>query len=1168
MQFGVLGPLVVHDDDGQEVTVPEAKVRALLAMLLAQDGGTVPADRLIDALWETRPPANPPGALQARVSQLRRVLGKTRVVHRPPGYHLDLRADEVDAARFRELTARAAAAPAPADRDALLTGALELWRGPAYADFADADFARPVADRLAEERLTALEERAAARLELGDHTSLVGELTELVSAHPLRERLRALHLRALYAAGRQSEALAGYEELRVRLAEELGVDPGPELTALHTALLRQDPRLAPPAGARAWPPPGAPNSSWTPPAGQVSPRTPSDPPTPTPAHPTAPGSPSPVADAPRSQPGSPSLTRSGDLPAPPGDLPTPLTALIGRDGTVAQVRQLLTSARLVTLTGPGGVGKTRLAIAAAAETPDSWLVELSGLRSGSVADLADVVATALGVRDDAGPTRTAAPTATATPGSKATRTPTSGSTPMPASTPPDSGSAPSPAQSLTAALRDRRALLVLDNCEHVVDAAAGLAARLLSAAPGLRVLTTSQEPLGLTGEAVVLVEPLAAPDAVRLFTERAAASAPGFSADPAAAGPAERAAVAEICRRLDGIPLALELAATRVRALGVQALAARLENRFQVLTSGRRDAPARQQTLRAVIDWSWELLSAPERIVLRRLAVFSDGCDLAAAEAVTAGDGVTGTEVLDLVTRLVDRSLVVVASGPAGPRYHLLESVAAYAVERMHEMADLTATRRRHLAYYLELAEHAEPGLRGPEQRHRLGQLDAEAGNLRAALDTAMRLAAAGDSAPAERLTGALTWWWLLRGRLTEARRALGAVLGHVSPAAPEPPTELLLLLRAFTLLTEGRGTEAARVPADGCAPGAPDPVRRARALWLCAYGLFSAGGAHDADTLNSTALRLFAAFDDTWGTAAALGLRARLALDRGDLAGLDRDGHHGARLFRELGDNWGELQTVPPLATLAEIKGAYEEAERLQRDGLRIARDLGLPAEVSARLSGLGRLALLARDWDRARALHRQARAIAAEQGYAYAEIHAEMGLALGARRSGDLAAAQDHLARLRDGFAQASSPAGEHLRLAELGFLAELRSRPDEAIALHLRGLTVARALDEPRALALSLEGLAGALTTRAPEAAAALLGAAEAERRGVDAPLPPAERGDVDRIAAALRTTLGPAAYRSAFDRGSRDGGEHTLRRWKDRLTPAPDPAAGQEPPRARS
>ncbi|WP_030855773.1 BTAD domain-containing putative transcriptional regulator [Streptomyces griseus] len=1047
MRFGVLGPLVVWNDDGEEVTVPEAKVRALLAVLLAHDGGTVPADRLIDVLWPSRPPARPSGALQARVSQLRAVLGRERVVRRPPGYLLDLRPEEVDAARFRALVARAGATAAPGERVALLTEALETWRGPAYADFADADFVRPAAARLDEERLTALEERAGARLALGGDPALAAELAELAGAHPLRERLHALRLRALYAAGRQGEALAAYEEIRVRLAEDLGVDPGPELAALHTALLRHDPSLS-----------------------------------------------------------------------------APLTTLIGRDPLLARVRRALDGARLVTLTGPGGVGKTRLAVAAARATaPDAWLVEFAGVRSGTAADLAQVVAGVLGLRDD---DRTARP----------------------------GDAAPSPVGHLAAALRDRRGLLVLDNCEHVVDAAAELAALLLTAAPGLRVLTTSQEPLGVSGEAVVLVGPLAAGDAVRLFTERAAASAPGFPADPADAAPADLAAVEEICRRLDGIPLALELAATRVRALGVRELAARLGDRFQVLTARRRGAPARQQTLRAVIDWSWELLTAPERIVLRRLAAFADGCDLAAVTVVAAGDGVAGEEVWDLVTRLVDRSLVAVAEGPAGPRYRLLESVAAYALERLHEMEDLDAVRARHLAHYLALAERAEPGLRGPGQRDHLDRLDSEAGNLRTALDTALGLPAGDPSAA--RLARALAWWWLLRGRLTEARRTLRTILDARPEATPEH-TELLLLHRAFALLTEGRGPRPEPVPADGCTPGAPDPARRARALWLCAYGLFSAGAPEEGEALNSRALGLFEELGDSWGTAAALSLRARLALDRGDLAGLGRDGLHSARLFREQGDRWGELQTVPPLATLAEIKGAYEEAARRQRDGLRIARELGLTAEESARLSGLGRLALLARDWDRGRTLHERALAIAAEQGYAYAEIHARMGLALGARRSGDLAGAEHHLIRLRDGFAQASSPAGEHLRLAELGFLAELRGDHDEAARHHLRGLAVARVLAEPRALALCLEGLAGALAPRAPEAAAALLGAADAERRSVGAPLPAAERGDVDRVTAVLRAALGPEAFRTAHERGARDGGEPTLARLRPVL-----PATGED------
>ncbi|MCQ6554507.1 winged helix-turn-helix domain-containing protein [Streptomyces sp. C10-9-1] len=1107
MRFGVLGSLTVWDDEGKPVRVPEAKVRALLADLLAHDGGPVSVDRLIDDLWGDEPPGKPAGALQTKVSQLRRVLGRDRVVRQGAGYRLrlDRETDEVDADRFRALLADARPESDPAARAAGLTRALGLWRGPAYADFADEAFAQGPAHLLTEQRLSAVEEQAEARLAAGDHALLAGELTDLVCRHPLRERLRAVQMRALYLAGRQSEALASYEDLRSRLAEELGVDPGPGLGALHRALLRQDPDLGPSPGVAAAASPG------TRPADAAGPPADRDPAVP-------PGTgPAPAGAAPPATPGPATGLHA--------NLPVPLTPLIGREEALAQLSRLLTEARLVTLTGPGGVGKTRLAVTAgAARAADAtsadlcdgiWCVEFSGVRAGATAaDLAQVVTAALGIQDDA-------PSA------------------LPGAAGAWGGS--SPAHRLAAALRDRRVMLVLDNCEHVVDAAAELAELLLRTARGLRVLATSQEPLGLAGEVVFMVEPLGTTDAVRLFTERAVASAPGFPMDLEGSDPSDREAVAEICRRLDGIPLALELAATRVRALGVRELAARLGDRFRVLTSRHRGVPARQQTLRAVIDWSWELLSAPERIVLRRLAVHRDGCDMDAAEATCAGDGVAAEEVLDLVTRLVDRSLVVAVDGPAGPRYRLLESVAAYATERLHEMEDHGAVRDRHLRHYLALAERAGPRLRGGDQRAWLARLDAESGNLRAALDEGIRRAAEGRAAQAVRLAAELSWWWLLRGRLTEARRSLAAVLAATEDADPE----LVLLHTAFALLT---GDRAEADPA-AAARAVPDPVRGARALWLCAYGMFSAGEADAGDALNTDALARFGTAGEPWGTAAALGLRAMLALMRGDLAGTGRDGLRSAALFRELGDTWGELQTVSALAALAEIRGDYEGATRRQRAGLRMARELGLEAEVSARLSGLGRLALLGHDWDRARDLHEQARRIASEQGYTYGEIHSEMGLALGARRSGDLDAAEARLRRIREGYAEVSSKAGDHLLLAELGFIAELRGDADLSVRHHLGGLDVARSLAEPRALALSLEGLAGAAALHGREetarCAGLLLGAADAARRSVGAPLPPAERGDTDRIATAAEATLGGPAFTRAFERGAGLSAEAALR-----------------------
>ncbi|MEV7195082.1 BTAD domain-containing putative transcriptional regulator [Streptomyces sp. NPDC093510] len=1216
MRFGVLGPLTVWDGEGEPVKVPEAKVRALLADLLVHEGRPVSADRLIDDLWGDAPPANPANALQAKVSHLRRALGRDRVVHQAPGYrlHVDPAAgDEVDADRFRALVVQARGVPDPRARAHLLTQALELWRGPAYADLADESFVRPTADRLAEQRLAVVEEQAEARLAAGDHTLLTGELAGLVARHPLRERLRAVQLRALYLAGRQSEALASYAALREQLSEELGLDPGPELVALHEAILRQDPSLSPRAEARA----------------QTS--------APAPA-PVAGPDLSPARDAGVGP--NPGL----DLASGPPPLPTPLTTLVGREQAVRDIGELLAEGRLVTLTGPGGVGKTRLALEAAArqadgdrnggrdgnenrneqggraegrerggeraaEAPvDVRLVELAALPGGSsLAGLAVAVSTALGLRDDTPPGTPATAhtvTAPAPPDATPPGTPTTGhtvttppaprdntppttpatghtatTTPAPRDdeppatpttahtvttpptppgptapltpptprddTPPGTPTAGPwagrPVDRLAAALRGRRTLLVLDNCEHVVEAAAALTDALLRAAPGLRVLATGQEPLGLTGETVFLVEPLPAPDAVRLFAARAAAAAPGFSL---AAGGDDEAAVAEICRRLDGIPLALELAATRVRALGVRELAARLGDRFRLLASGQRGAPARQQTLRAVIDWSWELLSAPERIVLRRLAVHRDGCTLDAAEAVCAGDGVQRDEIVDVVTRLVDRSLVVMAPGPAGtaPRYRLLESVSAYAMERLREMEDLAGVRERHLRHYLDLAERAEPHLRDGGQRTWLALLDAEAANLRAALDEAVRSASARGTGEdtgqgigegigeAERLGAALAWWWLLRGRLSEAHRSLSSLTAALDAVAGDP-AEIRLLRDAFALLTgeRPRGVRGAE-SGDGRPPGV-------RVLWLYAYGLFSAGDPAASEEVNARVLDLAAASGDRWATAAALGLRAMHALLRGDLETVEGAGRGAAQGFGELGDRWGELQAVAPLAVLAEIRGDHDEAGRRQEEGLAIARELGLHAEVAARLSGLGRLALLTRDWERARELHAGAAALAARQGYRYGEIHAEMGLALGARRSGDLATAETHLLRIRDRHADVSSPAGDHLHHAEMGFIAELRGDGPGAEAHHLLGLEAARALAEPRAVALSLEGLAGAAAVSgAAERAALLLGAADAARRSVGAPLPPAERGDVDRITAAARAALGESAYAEAFARGA--------------------------------
>ncbi|MFC4112486.1 BTAD domain-containing putative transcriptional regulator [Nonomuraea zeae] len=1064
MRFGVLGPLTVWSPGGEPVQVLEVKVRALLAALLTNPGRPVSADRLIEHLWRGRPPVNPLAALRVKVSQLRRVLGgRELVAYQAPGYVLRVGPESVDAGLFESLIGRAQRTDELGVRAELLRQALGLWRGDAYAEFADEPFVRAAVARLDEQRLVAMEELAEARLGLGEHGLLAAELTDLVAGHPLRERLRAVHLRALYRAGRQSEALAGYGDLRRRLADELGVDPGPELVALHQAILEQDPALEPPA----------------------RPRT---------------------------------------------NLPAPLTRLVGREAAVAEVRSLLRANRLVTLTGPGGVGKTRLALAAATPSaghPDAalslragdassprgeavgvgvfegevWLVELASLTAqAAVVEVAEAIAAVLGLRDDV-------------PGSMSDR--------------------------LAAALEGKRTLLVLDNCEHVVEQVAALAGRLLRAAPGLRILATSQESLRIEGEALWSVPPLEREAAVELFAARA-----GIEPD---------ADVAEICARLDGLPLALELAATRMRALTPRQLADRLDDRFRLLASGRRGAPARQQTLRAMIDWSWELLTEGERLVLRRLAVHADGCTLEAAEEVCAGPGV---DVLDLLARLVDRSLVVRVPGP---RYRLLESVAAYCQERLAEAGELAAVQLRHLRHYAGLAEQLEPHLRGHGQRGAFARLDAEAANLRAALDTAVQLAtqpssldatqpdsvdatqpssvgvarpdSAGVAEEALRLVNAMAWYWVLRGRLGEGRRALEAALSL--PGLPPSGAAQATLWLAGLRMLAGRPA----LPAGEVYEAIEEPLARARAQWFVGFASYGYDDLSLSQELIERALTTFRELDDRWGTAAALNVLARLAAMRGDLAALRRDGEQGRALFREVGDRWGEMRAAENLSTLAEITGDYAEATALRVEGLRMAEELGLWSSVSDALSRLGRIAMLTGDHARAEDFHERARRLAVAQSNRPAEEFAEIGLALGARRQGRLDDAERRLRTWLGWVRDVAGEPGAALILAELGFVAEQRGDAAAALELQLDGLATARRVGDPRATALALEGLAGAraLSGRFEEAGA-LLGRAAALRESVGAPLPPGEQGDVARITAAVEAALGRAGLAAAQARGA--------------------------------
>ncbi|MEU4802093.1 BTAD domain-containing putative transcriptional regulator [Actinosynnema sp. NPDC023587] len=978
MRFGVLGPLAVWAADGTPVRVPEAKVRALLAHLLVAEGRPVPVARLGAALWGDRPPGNPGNTLQTKVSALRRVLGRDAVTWEPPGYALRVGAGSSDLLDFR---ARVAAGDH--------AGALALWRGEPLAEFADEPFAVGFARRLDEERLTVLEDWARARLAAG----LPVELADEVARHPLRERLRGLHMRALFLAGRQVEALESYAALRRRLADEQGLEPGPDLVAVHREVLDHE---------------------------VARPRT---------------------------------------------NLPAPVTELVGRADAVREVRALLDTSRLVTLTGPGGVGKTRLAVATARAVSAAdcvWLVELAGLdradRPGPAA-VADAIALVLGMREDA---------------------------------------VDEPADRLVAAVRGRDVLLVLDNCERLVEPVARLVADLLRAAPDLRVLATSREPLGLAAETVWSVPPLDLPDAVRLFAARAGAAAPGFALTPANAG-----TVAAVCRRLDGLPLALELAATRVRALGVDALLTRLDDRFRLLAAGHRDAPVRQRTLRAVIDWSWELLTAAERTVLRRLAVTVEGCDLAAAEAVCGGGGVPARDVADVLASLVNRSLVVAPDQFGPPRYRLLESVSDYGRERLREAGELAEVRRRHAAHYRSLAERADPELRGHDQLGWLARLDADTANLRAALDL--------DPGLAQHLA----WYWFLRGRIQEARR-------HLTGA----------WLAGFTVLA---GDAAERVDLAEPVDVADDP----RAGWFLGYVLSTVGDMATGERYTERAHAEFLARGDRWGVAAALSDRFSQAVHRGDLDRARDAAERADELFTALGDRWGRLQSAFALGTYAQLVGDYPRATLVHTEGLRLAEELQSWPEVSFTLSWLGRVALLTKDFAAARAYHERARRLAADHGFSPGEMYAETGLALGARQEGDLDEADRLLPRIQEWHRRVGFEAASSLVLAERGFVAELRGDVEAALKLQEEGLHLARQTHDPRAVALGQEGLAGARALAGDHGEAArLLGRAAANRLSVGVPLPPAQRYDVDRITAATRAALGDEHFERAFAEGRAD------------------------------
>jgi predicted ATPase/DNA-binding SARP family transcriptional activator len=631
MEFRFLGPLEVFVED-RRLELGARKQRQLLAILLVHANELVSADRLIDGLWGAKPPATAVKGLQVHLSRLRKALGRDDLlVTRSGGYTLLAAVEEIDASRFELLASRGRERLAAGDIEgasADLHESLRMWRGAPLADFTYETFAQAEIARLEELRLVALEDRTEADLVAGCGAELVSELEALVAAHPLRERLRSQLMVALYRAGRQADALAEYQDARRVLVDGLGIEPTAALKTLERQILAQDTVLDASRGA------GSPRE-------QVEPR------------------------------------------KPQNNLPAAVTPLIGRQRDVAACAELLRgeSVRLLTLTGAGGIGKTRLALQVAAEfigefRDGVFLVPLARLTDPDLVAATIAQTLELAEADEALEVR------------------------------------------LKRFVQGRQLLLLIDNFEQLLPAAP-LLGELLEAAPGLKLLATSRALLRLSAEHQYPVTPLELPDpqrlpdvaalgdlpAVALFVERARALKPGFELTDDNAR-----AVAEICLRVDGLPLGLELAAAQIRLLGPQALLARLGQRLPQLTGGARGAPARQQTLRATIDWSYDLLSASDQTLFVRLACFAGGCTLEGAAAVCGA-------AFDELASLVDNSLLREREGLEGePRFDMLGTVREYALERLEAGGEANECRRRHAEHCVLLAERAEPEILRSDQ--------------------------------------------------------------------------------------------------------------------------------------------------------------------------------------------------------------------------------------------------------------------------------------------------------------------------------------------------------------------------------------------------------------------------------------------------------------------
>ncbi|HEX4690439.1 MAG TPA: BTAD domain-containing putative transcriptional regulator [Solirubrobacteraceae bacterium] len=1042
MRVGILGTLAI-ERDGDAVEVAGGRLRALLARLALDAGRPVTSGALAEAVWEEVPPGDEQHALQSLVSRLRRSLGDGgAIAPAPAGYRLAVAPDAVDAHRFEALSAAGASALRAGDpmrAAAILREALELWRGPALADLADRRFAVAAAAGLESLRAGALADLAEAELALGRGAGLVSELEAAVAAHPLHERLAARLIAARYAAGRQADALAAYESIRARLADELGAVPSPELQAAHVAVLQGEP----------------------------------------------------------SGPPAPAASRRSNLRAP-------VTSFVGRESELEHISALLEHSRLVTLVGPGGAGKTRLAGEAVAERQERvadgvWMVELAPVNAE--VEVVAAVLGALGIRDPSLLER------------RASR--------------PREG-----LERLLDVLAERDAILVLDNCEHLIGAAAQLAEDLLGHCPRLRIVATSREPLAIAGESLAPVPPLALPEpgagvaealahpAVELFADRAAAARPGFAVDEETV-----ALCVEVCRRLDGLPLAIELAAARLRTMPLETLAERLDDRFRLLTGGSRTALPRHRTLRAVVDWSWELLDERERRFARRLAVLRAGPTAESAIAVAAEPGAGEADALDALAALADRSLLQVVPGAVPPRYRMLETIREYGMEKLEAAGELAAVRDAHARWFAALAERADPELRGAGQVRWFRRLEAERDDVIAALRW---LGDSGDASATHRLVVRLLWFWMLTGSPDEARAWTEFALGV--PGDADPHDRLILEgVSALAAATAG-GAEPDDVTGalagfgerlEEIGDGGSPLLAMARPVLAFFAGDGDAATARLAETIEH---------EDPWLRATGLLMRAHQAENEGDQLHMRADLDRAADAFRAVGDSWGVAMTLASLAGTLLVAGELDEAETVLAEAIDMIEHIS--GNAGAGLLAIRRIDIRVHREDLAGA---REEALAALDSAALGADGATIVLAILARIAhldgdveelrGYIAQADERLERIgprrRD---QVHSRAFVDATKAMLA--GEEGDEEAAAAALDTAHEAAVATGDMPIVAAIGVTTATAAARVGRPRDAAEMLGAADRLRGGEDPAAP-----DVARLVVALREALGAEAFAAA-------------------------------------